>query len=120
MDNPQVSRLCQIRDVYRAIYDFEQKFQQTYDLCLNEGMLLCSLSAGKYSSNELSEMLGLSHSNTSKVIKSIESKGLIKRMVGKTDKRQMYFTLTEQGKRTLQTIQCSELELPELLKPFLK
>lgn len=40
-NNSQVRTLCQIRDVYRAIYDFELNFQQVYDLGLNEGMLLC-------------------------------------------------------------------------------
>lgn len=103
MDNSQVSTLCQIRDVYRAIYEFELNFQQSYNLGLNEGMLLCSLNVQKYSSNELAEILGLSNSNTSKVIKSIEKKGLIKRIVGKDDKRQMYFTLTESGRKKLET-----------------
>ena len=81
-NNSQVRTLCQIRDVYRAIYDFELNFQQLYDLGLNEGMLLCSLNAQKYSSNELASVLGLSNSNTSKVIKSVEKKGTIRRIVG--------------------------------------
>lgn len=120
MDNSQVSTLCQIRDVYRAIYEFELNFQQSYNLGLNEGMLLCSLNVQKYSSNELAEILGLSNSNTSKVIKSIEKKGLIKRIVGKDDKRQMYFTLTESGRKKLETIKCAEFNIPEALKPVIK
>ena len=32
MENTQVNTLCQIRDVYRAIYAFELKFQQSHDL----------------------------------------------------------------------------------------
>ena len=35
--------LCKIRDVYRAIAEFEVQFTQMYDLSLNEGMLLCTL-----------------------------------------------------------------------------
>lgn len=116
MDNAQVGTLCQIRDMYRAIYEFELNFQHTYDLGLNEGMLLCSLNARKYSSNELAGVLGLSNSNTSKVIKSVEKKRLIKRIVGKDDKRQMYFTLTELGRKKLESIKCAEFELPESLK----
>ena len=36
--------LCKIRDVYRAIAEFEVQFTQMYDLSLNEGMLLCRCS----------------------------------------------------------------------------
>ncbi len=120
MNNPQVSTLCQIRDVYRAIYDFELNFQHLYDLGLNEGMLLCSLNAQKYSSHELAGVLGLSKSNTSKVIKSVENKGLIRRIVGKEDKRQMYFMLTELGREKLESIKCAEFSIPESLKPIVK
>ena len=120
INNSQVKTLCQIRDVYRAIYDFELNFQQLYDLGLNEGMLLCSLNTQKYSSNELASVLGLSNSNTSKVIKSVEKKGLIRRIVGKEDKRQMYFALTDLGKKTLESIKCAEFDIPETLKPVVK
>lgn len=116
IDNSQVSTLCHIRDVYRAIYEFEQNFQQTHDLGLNEGMLLCSLSNRRHSSNELAEALGLSNSNTSKVIKSVEKKGLIRRIVGKDDKRQMYFVLTDLGCKKLESIKCADFCIPEPLK----
>ena len=35
--------LCKIRDIYRAIAEFEAQFEQAYGLSLNEGMLLCTL-----------------------------------------------------------------------------
>ena len=34
--------LCRIRDIYRAISEFEVQFMQEFDLSLNEGMLLCA------------------------------------------------------------------------------
>ena len=83
-------------------------------------MLLCSLNSQKYSSNELAEVLGLSNSNTSKVIKSVEKKGLIKRIIGKNDKRQMYFTLTDLGHKKLESIKCAQFDMPELLKQVVK
>lgn len=116
MENTQVKTLCQIRDVYRSIAEFEMGFQHTFDMSLNEGMLLCSLNANKYSSSEIAEVLGLSNSNASKVIKSVEKKGLIKRIVGNDDKRQMYFALTEAGRKRLEAIKCGEFKIPELLK----
>ena len=67
--------LCKIRDVYRAIAEFEVQFTQMYDLSLNEGMLLCTLlNTPKLTSSEIAEALGLSASNTSKVIRSVEGK----------------------------------------------
>ena len=63
-----------------------------YDLSLNEGMLLCTLlNTPKLTSSEIAEALGLSASNTSKVIRSVEEKKLITRLIGKEDKRQMRF-----------------------------
>ena len=111
--------LCLIRDIYRSIGDFEANFQQTHDLCLNEGMLLCTLQKGKLSSGEIAEALGLSHSNASKVIKSVEDKGLVDRVLGSKDKRQMYFSLSEEGKKRLSAIKCDSVDIPELLKSVL-
>lgn len=97
--------LCRIRDIYRAIAEFEVKFMQEFDLSLNEGMLLCTLlNTPKLTSSEIAEALGLSASNTSKVIRSVEDKKLIARLVGKTDKRQMHFALTPEGKSRITVI----------------
>ena len=43
--------LCRIRDIFRSINDFENQFHEKYGICLNEGMLLCTISKmGKCSS----------------------------------------------------------------------
>lgn len=108
--------LCKIRDICRAVYEFEMKFQATYGIGLNEGMVLCSISnLGQCSSGQLAELLGLSSSNSSKVIISVENKGLIERIVGKADKRQMYFKLTSQGKKLLEEVKCNSEYLIEAL-----
>ena len=107
--------LCSIRDIYRSIRNFELEFQKEHDLSLNEGMLLCSLKVGKHSSGEIADMLGLTNSNTSKVIKSVEDKGFVKRMLGEGDKRQMYFCITEGGKDKLNEIKCEDAKLNAVL-----
>lgn len=109
--------LCKIRDVYRAIAEFEVQFTQMYDLSLNEGMLLCTLpNTPKLTSSEIAEALGLSASNTSKVIRSVEGKKLITRLIGKEDKRQMRFSLTTEGKNRILDIKNATFELSELLQ----
>ena len=70
--------LCLIRDIYRSIGDFEANFQQTHDLCLNEGMLLCTSQKGKLSSGEIAEALGTSRVVVSRVLKDLEKQGFIK------------------------------------------
>jgi DNA-binding MarR family transcriptional regulator len=87
---------------------------------LNEGMLLCTLSkSGPCTSGEIASFLGLTCSNTSKVIASAEKKELIQRTLGDHDKRQMYFKLSKKGKEQLSAIREQDLELPELLKTIL-
>ena len=67
--------LCKIRDVYRAIAEFETQFIQQYNLSLNEGMLLCALLDNpRLNAGEIAEALGLSHSYTSILIRSVEEK----------------------------------------------
>lgn len=92
------------------------QFIKEYDLSLNEGMLLCTL-AGRpqLSSGEIAEALGLTTSNASKVIRSVEEKELITRIIGKEDKRQMYFTLTPQGKKRITAIKSAHFEMSDLL-----
>jgi DNA-binding MarR family transcriptional regulator len=50
----------------------------------------------------------------------VERKGLVKRNIGKDDKRQMYFSLTDAGKMKLGTIKCEEFDIPEMLKTVIE
>lgn len=113
--------LCKIRDIYRAIAEFEGGFAQRYGLSLNEGMLLCTLlDSPKLTSTEIAEALGLSASNASKVIRSVEGKKLITRLVGKEDKRQMRFSLSAEGKQRITDIKSAVFELPDLLQQVVR
>ena len=58
-------------------------------------------------------------SNASKVIRSVEVKGFIERILGDKDKRQMYFSLTERGKELILSLKCDEMEIPPLLDGLL-
>ena len=65
--------LCLIRDIYRSIGDFEANFQQTRPLSKTKGC--CCIRCMQPSSGEIAAALGPTHSNASKVIKSVEDKG---------------------------------------------
>lgn len=112
--------LCKIREIYRITLEYEVRFEKAYNLSLNEGMLLCSLSQKDHlTSGEIAQLLGLTHSNTSKVIRSVEKKGLLRRLIGKKDKRQMHFSLTTEGRKRMETITCEKIEVPERLQSII-
>ena len=60
--------------------------------------------------------IGLTASNTSKVISNAEEKGFVSRTLGKHDRRQMYFVLTDRGRELISTINNDEITLDELLE----
>lgn len=113
------SSICKIRDIYRAISTLETQFESKFALNINEALLLCTLNehAGS-SSGELAQSMGLSNSNMSKVIRSVETKGLISRTFDSHDKRSIRFALTVQGTQRLAEMNCNEIQLPELLVPL--
>ncbi|HIZ27249.1 winged helix DNA-binding protein [Barnesiella sp. An55] len=111
---------CRIRDVYRAITEFEARFEKRYGLGLNEGSLLCALrETERLSSGDIAKQLNLTQSNASKVIRAAEKKGLIQRTLGDDDKRQMYFSLSPEGMRCLEQLRCCDIQVPELLQKLL-
>lgn len=113
--------LCRIRDILRSINDFETEFYVEHGVKLNEGMLLCTLhKMEECSSGRIAELLGLSSSNSSKVITSAEKKGLIERAVGSDDKRQMFFRLTSRGKERIDKIHCHADRMVGLIEDIRK
>lgn len=115
-----MDKLCKIRDLQRAVHQFEAAFEKRYGICLNEGMALCSLSKKeRICPGELGELLGLTPSNTSKVLRSVESKGFVNRELCCKDRRQMYYSLTPAGRELLASVHCQQIETPEILRSWL-
>ena len=76
--------ICAIRDVFRAMTNFEASFEQVYQITLNEAMILCALkcSSERMTATNLSKQTDLSPSHTSKMLRILEEKGLIVRTLG--------------------------------------
>ncbi|SBW01595.1 winged helix DNA-binding protein [uncultured Dysgonomonas sp.] len=107
--------ICKLKDIYKALYNFEKRFAEANGITINEGMLLCCLKDGKpRSANELCDFVGLSNSRVSRVITTVEDKGFIVREMGTADKRQMIFTLTESGKQKTKEMQAQGMDFSEL------
>ncbi len=115
-----MNTLCALRDLNRALLDYENDFIKILGLNINEGMTICCIDQQHMSATEIACKINLSNSNCSKVLKSVEKKGLIVRNFGAEDKRQMYFTLSEKGALLLKEIHNAQIPIPELLKPLLE
>ena len=104
-----------MRDLYRSLALLETRLSETYGLSLNEAMVLCSIGEETVMAGVVVE---LTASHASKMIRSVEEKGLLVRTLGEKDKRQMYFALTDKAKEKLEDIRKHGIEIPDLLLPF--
>ncbi len=108
--------LSYIRSIYRTIASFEQTLQKQFGLNINEVMLLIIVSEKiNISSSEIASEMGLTPSNASKVIASLEKRKLIVRHACKEDLRCMKFCISKSGEEMLAQIDCDHVELPEPL-----
>ncbi|MBP3668365.1 MAG: MarR family transcriptional regulator [Bacteroides sp.] len=113
----KITCICVMRELMIALSDFENKLMDTHGVSLNEAMILCALGDECITASVIAERTGLRPSHASKVIGTLEARGYLIRELGKQDKRQMYLSLTDAGKRCLEQIKRYEFEVPALLKP---
>ena len=99
--------ICVMREVFRAMADFETAFENVYQLSLNEAMILCALQEAQQqmTATNLSKRTELSPSHTSKMLRILEEKKLIERTLGDADKRLMKFALTKEGKKRVEELE---------------
>ena len=87
-----------MRELLKALSELENQLITTYGISLNEAMVLCSIGSETVAAGTIVERTGMTPSHTSKTISLIEKKEMVTRDLGKQDKRQMYFTLTDKAK----------------------
>ena len=113
--------ICQIKDIYKALYSFEKEFADKNQLTINEAMLLCCMKDEKpRSANEIAEFIGLSNSRVSKIITTVEQKGWIVRSMGEVDRRQMIFSLSEEGKAKIKSMKKIKITLNKVLSKLIE
>ena len=112
--------ICAMRDVFRAMTNFESAFEKVYRISLNEAMILCCLkcSTERMTATNLAKQTDLSPSHTSKMLRILEEKELIIRTLGNEDRRQMHFHLSQAGKQRVNELELDKVEIPELLRPL--
>ena len=107
-----------MRDLMKALSELEAQLEAAYGITLNEAMVLCSVGDEMVSAGDITSCTGMTSSHVSKIIRSVEEKGLLLRKLGESDKRQMYFVLTRKGKNCLGRIKEKGIEPPEWLDPL--
>ena len=113
--------ICAMRDVFKAMGNFETAFEKMYQITLNEAMILCALqeaSPNNMTATSLSKRTELTPSHASKMLRILEEKELIVRTLGEEDRRLMQFHLSQSGKKLVRQLALEKVEIPELLKPL--
>lgn len=110
--------ICVMRDLFAALSELEEGLFAAYGISLKEAMVLCAVAGETVVAGVISERTGMTPSNTSKIIASLEKKDMLIRRLCDNDKRQMCFTLTRKAEECLQAIRCNGVEIPELLQSF--
>jgi len=113
----KITCICIMRELMMAFSDFENKLMDAHGVSLNEAMVLCSVGSECVTASVIAERTGLRPSHASKVIGTLEERGCLMRELGKQDKRQMYLSLTNEGRKCLDRIKAYQFEVPDLLKP---
>lgn len=114
----KIKCICVMREVMKALADFENALMEAHSVSLNEAMVLCAVGNSPATASFVAEQTGLRPSHTSKVVASLEDKGFITRELGKQDKRQICLSLTNAGKEALLRIKAYSFDIPEVLQPL--
>lgn len=109
----KIKSICVMRVLFKALSELENRLMERHGVSLNEAMVLCCIDGDALTARVISGHTGLSASHLSKVLRSVEEKGLVVRTLGDKDKRQMYFTLSEAGRGCLKNLKEKEVEMPE-------
>lgn len=108
-------QLCALKGVLRAVSRLEETIRESYGITLTEALCLCSIGGGCASAGNLGEEISLSPSRLSRILGSLETKGLLERRRRTDDKRSWDIELTAAGTELLERMRAGEIELPEEL-----
>lgn len=102
-----------VHAIFRAVIEFERALEDKFNMNINELMLLCMLAnTESLLAGEIACEMGLTRSNASKVIAALERKGYLKRQTCKHDSRCQRCSITENGRKQMEHINCKSFPTP--------
>lgn len=116
----KIRTVCMMRDLVRALAQLEAQLMQAAGVGLNEAMVICAIGLDRATAGDIARCVGLQPPNASKVVRSVERKGLVCRSLGETDHRRMYFSLTPAGRTCLDRLRNGLTDIPPLLQPLMR
>lgn len=108
-------QLCALKDVLRLMGNLEDSIKEQFGLGLTEALVLCSIDNGCSKAHTLSEEIGLSPSRLSRVLASLEKKGLLDRQRCEEDKRNWDNSPSNKGTQLLERLHNHGVDVPEPL-----
>lgn len=108
--------LCAVRKVQSALRQFEKELKRRTSLSLNDALCLCSVKNGINEPGQLAREMELSPSRLSRILDSLEQRGLIERAVATGDRRAVTVNLTTTAIKRIKNYQCAGIELPAELQ----
>lgn len=115
-----VESICKLKDIFKAIHEFEASFLAQFGITLNEGIILCMLGDGPMKVGDICADCSLSSTRLSKVLRSMEQKGYITRRLGEEDRRTVYVELSPMGIEKRSTMSPDKVCIPESLALLLE
>ena len=109
--------LCSLRDLVRSIHELERELKRVYGLTLNEGLCLCCVSNRGQSPGDCARQMGLSPSRISRLLNSLERKGLLERRSVPDDHRSTGLVPTDKGRERLRVLREGGFTFSRLDRP---
>jgi MarR family transcriptional regulator, organic hydroperoxide resistance regulator len=100
-----------IRESWRQLHELDQLLRNSHDLSLDEVFLLCCISESCKCQGDIAREIGLTPTQASRVLSSLEKKALIHRALDTEDKRKMNFTINSLGSAKLEQISTMDISL---------
>lgn len=108
-------KLCSIRDIYKAIGEFEQQFHKQYRVHFHEAMIMCLLSEEAHTAEEIMEKSGIAEPVVRQALQALEALKLIDK-TRCADDQNFSYALTGLGNEKIDVIKTSELPLSDMLE----
>ena len=114
----KIGCICMMSGLVKAMAALENSLMDIHGLSLNEAVVLCCIGDSEVSAGAVADSTGLKPSHISKILKGLEAGGLVARALGSEDWRQMYFSLTPEGRSRLEKLRTRQIPIPALLAPL--
>ncbi|MDD3996268.1 MAG: MarR family transcriptional regulator [Sphaerochaetaceae bacterium] len=111
---------CLIRTIQTALHQLDVQIRDVSGISLNEAYCLCAVSEGIAEPGRLAEEIGLSRSRLSRILDTLETKGLLERTISPDDRRNILVRLTEKGNNKIHKLHHTDIALMPPLSNIIK